>query len=224
MSEDSVSFNEADSNHEISAFLPEEHTAYFQSIEKRHFIRETAVGSLFTEAGSLSDLLEKVVDQRGDLRGDDRDKLIHRGVSEEALLKDCRYLMVNTPGEVGIIPASDLSDETPVRVVQTKPGVPLSLVVEMPTLPETDFGTVIIGPNEQEKPEDPPPSTKEMVWTVHPGPPVRPATVDIWPEGANITVRDVKGELGETTYLKVVKKEPPENPSISESPSITEIE
>lgn len=72
----------------------------------------------------------------------------------------------------------------------------------------TDFGTIIIGPNEKDKdakPEDPGPSTKEMVWTVHPGLPVRPVAEDIWPEGSEITVQEIIEKLGNDVFLNVRK-------------------
>lgn len=68
------------------------------------------------------------------------------------------------------------------------------------------FRAIIIGPNKKERPEDPEPSTKEIIWTVHPGHPVQPPTVDYWEEGSEITVKEVIDRLGEDIYLNVQKK------------------
>lgn len=175
-------------------------------MEVKHFDPEKGVGSLFTEIENLQDLLEKAIEQRGNLDGDDREKFIAMGVPPEALMAFCRYLKVETPGEVGIANVKDLAPDTKVKVIRTKQGTPCSLVVEGQNLPITDFGTIIIGPNEKgKKPDDPEPSTKEMIWTVHPGLPVRPVTEDIWPEGSEITVQDVIDKFGDEVFLNVKK-------------------
>jgi len=192
----------------IKKLMPNEQEPYLKSIEAKHFNPETAVGSIFTEIKSLPELLVLASEQRGNLEGDDKQKFIDRGVLPDSLMDQCRYIEVKTPGEVGIIKIDDesLSPDTPVSVERRKPGVPCSLIVTRKELPKTDFGTIIIGPNEKGKESDPDPTTEEMVWTVHPGPPVRPATEDIWEEGSEITIADVKKELGEDIFLNVRKE------------------
>lgn len=194
---------------QIDAILPKEAEGYFKSIDAKHFDPETAIGSRFTETGSLRELLEKAASQRGNMDGDDRQSFIEMGVSPDALMPMCRYLKVEAKGEVGIEKASDLPAGTKVKIVKTKPNAPCSLVIERDTLPSTDFGTIIIGPNEKNKPEDPEPTTKEMIWTVHPGLPVRPPEVDFWPEGSEISIEDVMEKLGRDFYLNVKKIEKP---------------
>ncbi len=194
-------------NVEIQSLLPQEQTGYFNTIQRNHFDRQTAVGSYFTEVATLRDLLHLAQVQGKRLsRDDDRQQFIDMDAPPSALSPECRYLMVETPGKMGIVRAEDLPDDTTVRVVRTKQGVPCSLVVENVPLTDTDFATIIIGPNEKERPEDPEPSTEKMIWTVHPGPPVRPATADIWNEGSTITIKDIKDHklLGSTTWLKIV--------------------
>lgn len=195
-------------NAQTDEVLPREQRQYFRDMENKHFVPETAVGSLFTESPSLRSLIDLAIEQRGDLEGDDRDKFIAMGVKPEALMSFCRYLKVETPGEVGIVNVKDLEPDTKVKVIRTKQGAPCSLVVEKAELPLTDFGTIIIGPNEKsEDPKASDPSTKEMIWTVHPGLPVRPATEDIWPEGSEITVQEVIDKLGNDVFLNVKKVE-----------------
>ena len=190
---------------EIEKFLPSERADYYAALHDKHFNPEKSVGSLITEARNLRDLLARAIEQRGSLQGDDREKFIALGVAPESLLPDCRYLKVQTGGEVGIVKGIDLSPDTAVSVLRTKPGVPCSLVVERVDFPPVDFGTIIIGPNEKAKTDDPEPSTAEMIWTVHPGLPIRPALADYWPAGSVIAVRDVIARLGENAYLNVRK-------------------
>lgn len=109
--------------------------------------------------------------QRGGLTGDDRDELIARGADPEAFMapeSGVRYLLVETPGAVGVIRSEGMSDDTPVYVVRTKPGVPCALAVDVDAAPTTGVGTVVIGPH----PDDP---SREIVWTAHPGLPIPPA-------------------------------------------------
>ena len=186
--------------------LPLESTEYTESISTKHW-GEGAVGSRFFEGNKLKDLLKTAITQRGSLEGDDRNTLIEKGVDQSALMQECRYLVVKGGGEVGIIKAEDLPDDTEVKVVRTKPGAPCSLVVEGEKFPTADFGVIVIGPNEKAKPEDAEPSTKEMVWTAHPGLPIRPAKDDSWPEGSTITVADVKAKLGGGAYLQFSRTE-----------------
>lgn len=192
---------------QIKKVLPEELKSYFEATEQKHFDPVKGAGSLFTEAKNLQELLERAIKQRGSLDGDDREKLIELGVSPEALMVQCRYLKVETKGELGMAKINELPADTKVKVIRTKPGVPCSLVVESDSFPEVEFGTIVIGPNEKEKEEDPEPSTKEMIWTVHPGLPVRPASEDIWPEGSELSVQEVIAKLGENIYINVKRKE-----------------
>lgn len=212
MSETATPSESRNYTQEVSRVLPQEQVGYFQAVHDKHFVPETAIGSLFTDARNLHELLQIAAGQRGGLDGDDREEFIRRGVPAGALMPQCRYLMVHTPGEVGITRVSDLPPDTEVQVIRTKPQTPCSLVVEREKLPSVDFGTIIIGPNEKEQPKDPDPSTEEMVWTAHPGLPVRPATEDIWEEGASVTAEEVIAQLGDGVYLNVKKKTPAVSP------------
>lgn len=184
----------------VDSLLPVDEVKYFKQIEANHFGSQTT-GSRFIEVSSLERLLELTSAQRGGLGGDDRDKFQQLGVPPSALVEDCRYLMVETPGRIGIQKATDLAEDMPVKVVRTKPGVPCSLVVEVEpnNLPLTKYGTVIIGPKNDADPT-------EMIWTAHPGPPIKPAIADIWPEGTTITATNVVAELGDNVYVKLQEK------------------
>lgn len=201
---------------EIEALMPEEDKQFFTDIENKHFNPNTAVGSRFViqkpkkhpdgkteylppdeRLEDLKDLLVKAAIQRGDLQGDDREILLKLGASPESLQPNVRYLLVKTEGKLGIVNIKKLSPDTKVKVVRTKQNVPCSLVVEG-DLVDTHFATIIIGPNENEKA-----STKETIWTAHPGLPIKPASEDIWPEGSEITVKEVMEKLGNNVYLNI---------------------
>lgn len=194
-----------------AALLPAEHADYLQAVERKHFNAETAIGSVFTEISRLPDLLSLAIKQRGSLTGDDRVFFEQQGVSPDSLRPDCRYLKIETAGRVGIVSIDDprLLPEQSVEVIQAKPKVPATLVVELESMPETDIGTIIIGPNVRESPADPEPTTKEMVYSVHPGLPIKPTEENIWPVGSRLTVKEVKDKLGRQAYLNVRKKENP---------------
>jgi|GEM_PF-2900239 len=186
-------------NIEAADLLPAEMSEYYDKMHDKHFVRETAIGSLFTEVKNMDDLLELTIKQRPQgLSGDDRVKFAAMGVSPDGLLPQCRYLLVKTAGEVGIVSIKDVGQAESVYVERTKPGTPCTLSVTRENMPQTDIATIIIGPNEQENG-----STEEMIWTVHPGLPIRPAREDYWEEGSVITAAEVKDKLGEDKFINV---------------------
>jgi hypothetical protein len=189
----------------LAEILPTEQADYFEAINAKHFVPETGVGSLFTECKNLEELLILAQQQRGSLAGDDRDKFLQLGVPNNALLPECRYLLIETAGEIGIVSINDprLKPETEVSVERRKPNAPCSLIVSLNEFPRTTLGTIVIGPNEKFDHNSPEPSTKEMVRTAHPGLPIRPATTDIWAENSKITIADVRAKLGENAFLNV---------------------
>lgn len=176
--------------------LPREEKDYLNAAWDKH--APGGVGSIFTKVRSFPELLSLAKEQRGSLDGDDRDWFIKQGVPENALLPDCRYLRVKTPGEIGIIRLSEVKDDEEIMVERLKPGAPCTLYVERNTLPKTNFATIVIGPN-----ENPNPSTNEMVWTAHPGLPVRPASKDKWTEGTKMKASELKS-LGDA-WINVKK-------------------
>lgn len=175
----------------LSDLLPAEHSDYLAAIDAKHFDASTAAGSVFSQPASLRDLLVAAAAQPGGLGRDDRDLFTREGVPAAALLNDCRYLRVAARGHMGLVDAHDLPDDEPVRVVRHKPGVPCSLTVRRAFGAEVDYATVIVGPNTHERA-----STALMVWTAHPGPPVQPASDDLWAEGSVISAATARLRLG----------------------------
>lgn len=92
-----------------------------------------------------------------------------------AVLPACTAFCAPIPGDLGIVSVRDLSDEA--RVVLSDPKgtgdvhahVRRSYVADV--LVSADFAVMILGPNEEDT------SKPEMVWTFHPGEPVRPSVV-----------------------------------------------
>jgi hypothetical protein len=160
---------------------------YVRDLEAKHFKAETAVGSVFLEVRSVRELLELAAGQRGDLDGDDRERLRKLGMPEAAFAAEARYLLVNTAGEVGVLAATEAPLEAMVSVERHKGGEgdSLSLVYEQEfSKVPVSYATVIIGRREG----DP---SREEIWTAHPGLPMadfRPGVVEL---GEKISV----GEL-----------------------------
>lgn len=183
-------------------FLPREHAGYFRACEEKHF-GDRAVGSVFDSPTDLRELLGAGALQEGGLlRDDSRDRaaLIADGAPADAFLGDCRYLRVPARGRMGMLRASELDPDTRVIAIRTKPGAPCSPVIFGQTGADCDFATVIIGPNE---PRDGTlPSTSEMLFTAHPGPPVKPP--DGFEEGEQLTVGEVLDRFGDI-FLQVAE-------------------
>jgi hypothetical protein len=171
--------------------LPAELADYFAATERKHFSDES-LGSRFLTLASLSELLEETRRQRGSLAGDDREALKALGADADAFLPECRYLLLEAHGTMGMVDSATLPEETLVHVVRAKPNTPCSWVVDVDELPETELATVVIGPNQEVDA-----STEEAVWTAHPGLPCQPARGDDLPEGAIVTVAELRARRGD---------------------------
>ncbi len=180
--------------------MPKEYAYVYAILNNQHFGKKT-YGSRFYEnpdsgAKTLEYLLLKAYEQRGTLEGDDRDFFVNEGVNEEALLTSHRYLKVNAEGKLGVRSASSFSPETKVKVVEIKRGEELSLVVEVESddeFPEVTYGTIIIGPDEDGKPD--------RIKTVHPGPPAPIFTTSMWQKDSVITIQEVIEKLGPNQHV-----------------------
>lgn len=141
----------------------EELAGYYAATDAKHFSRGTA-GSTFTDPTlvRVEDVVGLALAQRGTLDGDDRELLVAVGGPREAFSEECRYLLVRTPGVVGVLNSDSLDAETVVEVVRMKPDTPCSLVIEVDTQPTSELATLILGPDTE---------GTEIVYTVHPGVP-----------------------------------------------------
>ena len=200
----------AERSEEVASLLPVEAAGYYEGLNKQHFGSE-GVGSRFTEAESIQELLEMRYDQAGTVDGEARAFFAEKGSPESAFAPSgvARYVKVMTPGKMAVKKVTDLPDSTPVKVMTVPGKDTCSLVVEVDNddqLDDVDYATVIVGGNSKQNESDPEPSTKEMVWTAHPGYPTPPPFADQWQDGEVITIADVKKALGDDFHvsLKVV--------------------
>jgi len=173
------------------------HHDYYLALDAKHF-SAAAVGSRFLHVRRIEDLLVAATAERGNLDGDDRAQLIAAGSDPASFQDNCRYLMVHTSGTIGVVHSSTLPDSTPVHVISTKPGCPLSLVVDLPAEVSTDVATIIIGTNA---------TGAELVWTAHPGVPIPAAGPGADPfaghGGQTITLAWAKAVLASQTWLQI---------------------
>ncbi len=203
--------SETERSEEIATLLPVEASDYYEGLNKQHFESE-GVGSRFTKAKSIQELLELRYDQEGTVDGDDRAFFTEKGSPESAFAPAgvARYIKVMTPGKMGVKKVTDLPDSTQVKVITVPGKNTCSLIVEVDNdnqLNDVDYATVIVGGNSKQNESDPEPSTKEMVWTAHPGYPTPPPFTDQWKDGDIINIADVRKVLGDDFHvsLKVIK-------------------
>lgn len=181
---------------QIRSLLPSTEAAvqYFAATERKHFGSQSDPGSTFTDVDNLADLLSLAHFQRGNLDGDSRRSLIASGVHPDAFAAGVRYLLVRTPGTVGILNTSTLHPDDTVTVERTKPNAPCTVVTEVTTQPTAEYGVIIIGPDVDGFTDD----GRDVLYTAHPGPPTRPANSAVLDgyEGQQITVRRMREVLG----------------------------
>jgi len=158
---------------------------HINKIRQMHFdSKNTQGGSKFIgqldSDGKLTELdffslLEDLLKRHEDdiiSRVDDRVYLMNNGAPVDAFAPSeiCLYYTFDAVGELNIIRLGDLADDTPVCVMIEK-GNKISFgVVQEDNLPKqvTTSGTLIVGVIDN-RPE---------VWTVHPGYPIRPSTLE----------------------------------------------
>lgn len=134
---------------------------YYASTNKKHFLssekrsdRENLEkflmnpGSQFDpdKVGSLEELINKTAAERGNLEGDDRERMIAMGADPAGLLPPPnRYLLTSTGGYLGSIKSDELDDDTPVSYHEKVPGSNIvSLTVDMEEKPYVDHGVIIM--------------------------------------------------------------------------------
>ena len=109
------------------------------------------------------------------------------------LMAGCRAFKAAIPGTIDLRQVSDLADDTPVVWVRTDHGY------QYPTVAGTegeyvDYTTLIVGPE----------AGREVVYTFHPGAPIRPAQVPADADTTNITsIAALKAAYPEIEWVKV---------------------
>lgn len=175
---------------DLKAFAPDDNFSYYERTNQMHCgpgeggskFTDPEVRNIFDVLKRYEGLAEKIAE-----RADDREALKTAGAPEGAFLPATRtegagpealyYKVDGVEGRLGVIQLKDLPLNTRVLVRREK-GVskkgektytPVSFSVIRGTpekLPKTDFATIIVGRE---------PGGKDELWTIHPGPPVRPA-------------------------------------------------
>jgi len=204
----------------LQGLFPEEEWAYYEATNKMHCSEEETGGSKFNSAekGGVDNILQ-VMQKYGEdklikkleEREDDREELLKVGAPQNAFLPATKvegmpeslpealyYKVDGIKGKLKIVKLSDLSPDTKVKVLQEKENTPLSYlaVLEDDKEPEVDFATIIIGRDPKTK--------KEQVWTIHPGAPIKPAVLDVFVDGDEVTVEDLlNAGLKVDDYIKI---------------------
>lgn len=110
-----------------------------------------------------------------------------------ALLPGCKAFKAAIPGTIDLRKVSDLADDTPVRWVDAGHGY------QYPTVAGTegeyvDYTTLIVGPE----------AGREVVYTFHPGAPIRPSQISADTDVSNITsIAALKAAYPEIEWVKV---------------------
>ena len=103
----------------------------------------------------------------------------------EAKLDGCRYFKAPLPGRLGLIDLTSVAGDTPVVLDDRKnTGTVSATITGIPGIPVA-FTCLIIGAESDQNPE-------LIVWTLHPGEPIRPSAVAAAPgmHGKQITAAD----------------------------------
>lgn len=220
MSETSLETLRDNLSAEVKKLFPKEDLSYYESTNEMHCCKETTGGSKFysEEKGGVNNILE-VVQKFGEdklsaeiaERKDDREALMAEGAPKDAFLPATKvegmpeglpealyYKVDGIKGKLGIIKLSELPPNTKVKVLLEKENSPLSYlaVLEDQEQPEVDFATIIVGRDPKRK--------KDQVWTIHPGAPIKPAVLDKFSDGDEVTVKDLlDAGLTEKDYIKI---------------------
>lgn len=179
--------------------LDSSHSSYYAATDAKHFGNKSEPGSKFTDPAlrSVEDVvaLRMAQTDRNTLAGDDREALIAAGSDPKGFSANNRYLMVKTPGTVGIVNSRALKLSDTVEVVRTKPGVPCSIVAPVKSQPNTDFAVIVVSQHAETK--------KDFVITTFPGPVTKPTQSEAIDrlEGRTMTVADAKRILGDEFWV-----------------------
>ncbi|PIR93625.1 hypothetical protein COT97_05670 [Candidatus Falkowbacteria bacterium CG10_big_fil_rev_8_21_14_0_10_39_11] len=223
----------------IKSFIPEANFSYYEGTNRLHCGPQKTGGSKFVGLDNIfqvfnhidiKKLIERIKEQN-----DDRDELKDAGTPESAFfpakrltehpagLPEALYFKIpDIKGTLSIQKLSDLPDDTRVLVAREKGHGnpekketynPASFTAFIPDqdMPTSDFATVIVGREAD--------STDFSLWTLHPGPPIRPLLTDFnWtanlksseeisgtekPTAIVTTVGELKKYLGHDDYIKI---------------------
>jgi hypothetical protein len=165
---------------ELASVLPEEGSEYFAQLQQLRFNRHPFARYTFLSPDSLTELVQRALDERGSLGGDDRRLMQMGGLSASAFSLDesHRYLTVPAEGRVASMDINELPEWVPVTV-QAASILPFSLMsapfskknhltfsVDADFQRHVNYATLIIAPNWFDNP-----STELALLDAFPGPP-----------------------------------------------------
>ncbi len=176
------------------------HNDYYAANDEKHF--KSGLGSTFTDprVRCTEDVVGLALIQRGSLLGDDRSTFVdHYDADPGAFSDGCRYLLVSTPGVVGVEKLSRLDNDMIVHFESHKPSAHIVPVVHMGDMHplSTNVAVVILGP-------DPESESGEMVFTTYPGT-ITPAGSGEMDSllGASMSVEEMKGRFGPDVHVNI---------------------
>ena len=190
----------------VPSHLDQQHADYYADTWLKHGSASGGGGKLggstFTDEKltSVNDVVRLRVSQtrRGiyALVGDEREGLISMGADPDGFGKGKRYLIVDTPGKVGILNSSKMEDTDTVQVVRTKRDAKsCSLVAVVKEQADTDYAVLVMGNHKVTK--------RPFVITTFPGPVTKPtnnADIDKL-EGQTITVAEARKIMGSEFWV-----------------------
>ena len=103
---------------ELASVLPEEGSEYFAQLQQLRFNRHPFARYTFLSPDSLTELVQRALDERGSLGGDDRRLMQMGGLPASAFSLDesHRYLTVPAEGRVASMDINELPEWVPVTV------------------------------------------------------------------------------------------------------------
>ena len=154
---------------------------YFEkTVAQRAGLEEIAAGSIVENV--TADQLEQIL-----LKADWED------YSHEALMPGCSAFKAPIAGRLGVVALSQLFDDTVVTLDDRKDTGNVSAIVEGVLGPEVDFTVIILGEEQG----------KEVIFTFHPGDPVRPSQIETESgmHGRQVTVKEARSMGLETAKI-----------------------
>ena len=182
---------------QVKQYIPEKNLPYIERTNEMHCNPDTPGGSKFKGVDNILQVLGRMsaddLVRRVQAREDDRAALITAGAPENSFLparkgsdapvslsKALYYKVDGIQGELRIDQLKNLLSDAKVVVMREKGTrekgeksyTPASFTVAVgeKEFPVADFATVIIGRDSD--------TMEDEIWTIHPGPPIRPAFGD----------------------------------------------
>lgn len=194
---------------------------YIKRMNEMHTDTDKPGGSKFIEVENILEVLRNDAEriaQQIEARQDDREALLAAGANEASFLPATKedgmpdglpealyYKIDGIQGKLGVVKLSEIDPEQVVIVRREKSyknedgveQVPCSfttIVPDLENMPDTDYATAIFGREGGD-------TGKDELWTIHPGPPIRPAQFDVIPGSSDLPA---PGDVAEGEKQEVI--------------------